>query len=1026
MKQVQPAVVIGLGGTGVSTITFLKKALEEQAPDLKEFVRFLAIDIDELKGELPSADLFGEPIRLDEDKNEFFRITDQTRGSEARNIPAVSSWFPEEGYQFLPLTEGARQIKAIGRLGFFLAHEELARRIHRLTDRLVTSEVKQRFPGLRSGELNIYIVGSICGGTGAGLCIDTAYELRYLQQQAELPTKCRIKGLFALGDVYDAVSKRVLANTYASLREFNWFQREFASYSPDYPDVRRDELRQRAFDSVYLIGSSNIMDIELSSPQEFAQLCADMIFLDSGADAQDDGDSLSQMIQSSRNNTEAFALASDADGTSRCYSSFGLCKIRFPAERVRDLCAARLGAMLLYEYVIGATAPQEILEAKRRAQDFIPSEGLSCDESGTDLPDRLVERQGSGGEREIYVQWVTKSLTRAYNADLEKISDLEIGRINQIVKTLNSELVQLEESLQARVVDELQTFRALLNRTVKSMFKDDRQGVGYVGRFLKELLESARSSREFAQQEMKNLLGHEKRLSDRMNKENSELASLLDAGLFAPFKRNAQREQLKTTYGTIRQYFQNRIGFIRMRAAGDFYDGVFDSRQRLVEGGEGAISILQARTKDLDLIQSYSEKIAKDFKGAYEDNKRIQGSPFEILIYDNEYFSDIEQLMASVATDNLKNALFQDLLGQVGGSVWDIRSFLDNEDQLLQLRGMIMGICRVPFAEEIERKSVAQRVLDARNNPDHPIDYRDNIRTAYELAGYYCRLNGKAKRFATLRDSEQALTVVVGYYEAEDAAWDELKSVLRESTRRSGAEVPFSRSSDRHSILLYREFSGFPAYTLSRINAYHNSFIDEARRENSSPLQMFTREALEHINVPTHPVLSGYDLLAVEALAIGIIDWDEEHYYLLTEDEWKRRKLATEAHARGENASFEDRTAGSDRRLGRTFSEVVSRLSERLPDAQRLSATRVLYRDEVEYQVAERKPKIDRDTLASLYAAMYFDGIEGTQIDNIGLETTIRPPIIFLFKRDFALREDHIRRPKQSHTQLLRAFYLDD
>ncbi|WP_133510848.1 tubulin-like doman-containing protein [Candidatus Thiosymbion oneisti] len=1025
MKQVQPAVVIGLGGTGVSTITFLKKALDEQSPDLKEFVRFLAIDIDELKGELPSADLFGDPIRLDEDKNEFFRITDQTDGAGARSIPEVSSWFPEEGYQFLPLTEGARQIKAIGRLGFFLAHEQLAQRIHRLTDRLVTSEVRQRFPGLRTGELNIYIVASICGGTGAGLCIDTAYELRYLQQQAELPTKCRIKGLFALGDVYDAISKRGLANTYASLRELDWFQREFASYSPDYPDVRRDEIWRHAFDSVYLIGSSNIMDIELSSPQEFAQLCADMIFLDSGADAQNGGDSLSQMIQSSRNNTEAFARASDADGTPRCYSSFGLCKIRFPAERVRDLCAARLGAMLLNEYVIGATDPQETLEARRKAQDFVLSEGLSCDESGTDLPDRLVERQGGGGEREIYVQWVSKNLTRAYNADLAKISDLEIGRINQIVKTLNNELVQLEESLEARVVGELQAFRALLDRTLRSLFEDER-GVSYVGRFLKELLESACSSREFAQQEMNNLLGHERRLADRMSKENSELASLLDAGLFAPFKRNAQREQLRTAYGAIRQYFQNRIGFIRMRAAGDFYDGVFDLHQRLVEGGEGVIPVLQARTKDLDLIQIYSEKIAKDFKSAYEDNKRIQGSPFEILIYDNEHFSDVEQLMTQVATGTLKNSLFQDLLQQGGGSVWDIRSFLGNEDQLLQLRGMIMEICRVPFAEEIERKSVAQRILDARNNPENPIDYRDNIRIAYVRAGYYCRLNDRAKRFADLRDSEQALTVVVGYYEEEDTAWDELKSVLREGTRQSGTKVPFSRSSDRHSILVYREFSGFPAYTLSRINAYHNSFIDETRRENSSPLQMFTKEALEHINVPTHPVLSGYDLLAVEALAIGVIDWDEDHYYLLTEDEWRRRKLATEAHARGESASFEDRTAGSDRKLGKTLSEVVSRLSERLPDAHRLSATRVLYRDEVEYQVAERKPKIDRDILANLYAAMYFDGIEGTQIDNIGLETTIRPPIVFLFKRDFALREDHIQRPEQSHTQLLRAFYLDD
>jgi hypothetical protein len=1024
MKQVQPSVVIGLGGTGVSTITFLKKAIEEQSPDLREFVRFLAIDIDELKGELPSANLFGESVRLDEDKNEFYRITDQTRGSEARNIPAVSSWFPEEAYQFLPLTEGARQIKAVGRLGFFLAHEEIARRIHRLTDRLVTADVKKRFPGLRGGELNVYIVGSICGGTGAGLFIDTAYELRYLQQQAELPSKCRIKGLFALGDVYDAVSKRVLANTYASLREINWFQRESASYSPDYPDTRRDELRQRAFDSVYLVGSSNMMDIELSSPQEFAQLCADMIFLDSGADAQDDGDSLSQMMQSSRNNTEAFALASDADGTPRCYSSFGLCKIRFPAERVRDLCAARLGATLLTDYVVGSTDPQETLEAKNKARDFIVSEGLSCDESGTDLPDRVAERRDAGGDREPFLQWVTKSLTRAYNADLERINELEIGRINTIVKALNKELVQLEESMLTRVVGELQDFRSLLDRSVTAMFKAER-GVGYVGRFLKELLESAGSSREFAQQEMKNLLAHEKRLSDRMNKENSELAGLLDAGVLAPFRRNAQREQLKTAYGAIRQYFQNRINFIKMRAAVDFYDGVFDARQRLVEGGEGAFSVLLSRTKNLELVQAYSQNIAKDFMGAYDDNKRIQSSPFEILVYDNEQFSDVDQLLETVVTDTVKNSLFRQLLHQVGGSVWDIRSFLDSEDQLSQLRAMIMEICRVPFAEEIERKSVSQRVRDARNNAENPIDYRPSIRTAYELAGYYCRLNDRAKRFADLRDSEQTLTVVVGYYDDDDAAWEEMRTVLRESTRRAGGDVPFSRSSDRHSILVYREFSGFPAYTLSRINAYHNSFIEEARRENSSPLQMFTKESFPHINVPTHPVLSGYDLLAVEALTVGIIDWDEEHYYLLTEDEWRRRKLATEAHAAGEIASFEDRTAGSHRKLGSTFSEVVSRLSERLPESQRLSATRVLFRDEVEYQLETRKPKIDRDALARLYAAVYFDGISGTEIDNVGLETMIRPPIVFLFKRDFALREDHIRRPDRSHAQLLRQLYIE-
>jgi hypothetical protein len=148
----------------------------------------------------------------------------------------VASWFPAEAYKYLPLTEGARQAKPIGRLGFFLSHAELARRLHQLTDRVVTPEIRNRFPGLKAGELNIYIVSSICGGTGAGLFFDVAYELRYLQSQAGLPEKTRIKGLFALGDVYDAISNRVLANTYASLRELDWEQREDAAFHPVYPD----------------------------------------------------------------------------------------------------------------------------------------------------------------------------------------------------------------------------------------------------------------------------------------------------------------------------------------------------------------------------------------------------------------------------------------------------------------------------------------------------------------------------------------------------------------------------------------------------------------------------------------------------------------------------------------------------------------------------------------------------------------------------------------------------------------------
>jgi hypothetical protein len=531
LKKIQPAVVVGLGGTGVKTITYLKKILQEQAADSKEFVRFLAIDIDELKGEVPSSRLFGEDIRLDPEKNEFFRVTDQTRGAAARNIPAVASWFPEEGYKYLPLTEGARQAKPIGRLGFFLAHEELSRRLYRLCDRLVTPDVLAQFPSIKAGELNIYIVSSICGGTGAGLFLDIAYELRYLQQQAQLPEKSRIKGLFAMGDVYDAVSNRVLANTYASLRELNWIQKENAEFHPVYPDVTRDLIRDRALDAVYLFGDSNRSDIEISSPDDFAQLCAEFIFLDSGSDVQETGDPLSAMMQSNRNNAEVYTMNYDADGAPRCYSALGLCKIRFPVDRVAELCAARMSKAIIDFHIIGKLDQTEILEARKKMKDFVAAEALGCGDESSELPDRLVEKLLEGGERMPLDAWMTKGLSGAYNGDVENINKLEISRITNIVQKLNSELTQFQNDLPDRVVGELQTFQRILDREIKKMFQENL-GVNFVLKFLEELLEYAKQSEEYAQAQMRSLSEHDKRLADMMNNQIRELGNLLGGGLF--------------------------------------------------------------------------------------------------------------------------------------------------------------------------------------------------------------------------------------------------------------------------------------------------------------------------------------------------------------------------------------------------------------------------------------------------------------------------------------------------------------
>jgi hypothetical protein len=1023
MKKLQPSIIIGLGGTGVKTILYLKKNLLEQAPEAveKNLVRFLAIDIDELKGEAPSAGLFGNPIRLDPERNEFLHIVDRTEGNEARNIREISSWFPEEAYKYLPLTEGARQAKPVGRLGFFLAHDEIARWLNRLTDRLVTTEIQREFPGIRANELNVYIVSSICGGTGAGLFLDIAYELRYLQQQAQLPDKSRIKGLFALGDVYDSVSKRVLANTYASLREINWIQKEHAEYHPVYPGTIRNVIRKQAFDAIYLFSDKNKSDIEFSSPDDFARLCADFIFLDSGWDAQDGGDPLSAMMQSIRNNAEVYTMNSDADGTPRCYSSLGLCKIRFPAERVAELCAARLSHTIIDHHIIGRLDQSEIIEARNKVKDFIANEGLGCTDDSTDLPDRLVQKGIEGQGHIPFDTWITQSLSKAHNNDLEKIKSLQMSRFTQIITTLNEEISRYQKDMSDIIINDLQRFQRILQEEIKKMFQENL-GVSFVARFIEELLENARLSRDYAQQEMKNLMGHEKRLSDMMDKQSRELANLLEKSFFDFLKSESRRAQLKDTYKAIRSNFINRIKILKMQAAVSFYDGVYDARQKIMEGGEGIIALLSKMSHDISLIQSFISNLSKTFKDAYENNKKIISSPFEILIYDNEKSSTLIEVYDEVYNESIRAKLFYEVLESIGGSIWNVRDYMDNQSGL---RNQFMEVCRVIFEEQINRKTVAQRIQDARTSIINPIDYTPTLHTAYGISDYFCRLDNAAARFAEIRDSEQSMICIVGYTDSQDNAWNDLQRILREVTGRGGRSVPVSHSSDKHSILIYREYCGFPAYTLRRISAYHNSYVSEANLENTPPLQMLTKEQLEHINVPTHPVLSKFVVLAIEALILGVIITDEENYYMVTVDEWTRRKIAEKVQATGEHALIEDRTAGKERRMGSRFTEVVSRLNESLPEALRLSGSEERWKDQVQQQINQRKKKISQDMLCDLYEAMYFEGYAGTNAETINRETEICPAVAFILKRDFSLREQEIFRPQKRHSELLYSIYVD-
>jgi hypothetical protein len=276
-----------------------------------------------------------------------------------------------------------------------------------------------------------------------------------------------------------------------------------------------------------------------------------------------------------------------------------------------------------------------------------------------------------------------------------------------------------------------------------------------------------------------------------------------------------------------------------------------------------------------------------------------------------------------------------------------------------------------------------------------------------------------------LRESEQAIACVVVFRDNNDDAYKNIRSILKESMTRGGKQPTFSHTSDRHSILIYRELSGFPSYTLSRITAYYNKYMHETRRENTPPLQMFTRDPLPHIMVPTSHVLSRFVIVTIEALALGTIIFDKEYYFMVTPDQWRRRTLALEAQARGEFVEYEDRQAGNQIPIGSKLDEVFSRLNEKLSQNDRTSSRQSTYKDLLYDLIAQWKKNLMPEMHCDLLKAFYFKKHIGTNRENIDMETDIRPAVKFILKRDFGLEEEYIRRPSLSHQKLLKEIHLN-
>lgn len=355
--QFRPTLVIGLGGSGVETARRVKRLLHERYT-IKDLIGFLFIDTDQGQyignTELAPVDSKERAAIMVRNPEQILEEFDRP----TKLHPYYEHFLTKElNVALLRDASGAAGIRPVGRFAFFASFDTLYPQfLEPAVDSIV--QVQARAKALMSGaernveitpsQPRVYIISSLCGGTGSGIFLDTAVVMRHIFSQRGLDGE--IVGIFYLPSVFQheagispSMKEVIEANAYASLMELEYFcdPETFDHKDPDllqftYPMINDITLREPLLDEVFLVESINSRGESLSTKHWVFEMVARSVMLDIGSP-------LGAHARSIKRNSQAVIELLPCAETKkhRLMSSLGVTTLTVPIKELVLYCAAR-------------------------------------------------------------------------------------------------------------------------------------------------------------------------------------------------------------------------------------------------------------------------------------------------------------------------------------------------------------------------------------------------------------------------------------------------------------------------------------------------------------------------------------------------------------------------------------------------------------------------------------------------------------------------------------------------------------
>lgn len=856
---VKPTVIVGIGGTGGDILLRVRKRFFEKYGALSQFpiVSYLWLDTDTTEKNIGQG-IFTDQIAFSNQEKLMTTIPDTTvYTSDLNNHPHIKKWFYPGLSKLKTMTEGAGQIRAYSRLGFYHHFSEIRNALIAAKTRVgnvnSTDEVyKKHKLEANPNDLQVIVVFSVAGGTGSGMFLDLAFLVKELFTGNNLTTI----GMVLMPGLFNPNEDRVAANGYAALKELEYYSYEH-DYEVEWPDMVKRKVPGPPFNYTYLVDRTNQggHSVDFSNREVIFNMVAENIFKDftqsdfAGAKrgVRVNLDQYLTGLYAFRHLNENRESIIDQRFITR-YGSFGLASISVPSDRVEMACAYRLAADVvdhwgsltnsgfnaasLTEDVLHKVLPYvQMYQGNARAEGQATQRG--------DIVNALLD---DGHDQGVKMHELIKNaLAQAVGEAAEGVHKQRNQSMSQYLRgALEKELVKLRREGPdpqkwgdyARAIHfnrekHVAQVEQQLHQSMGENINEQHQSVGYAIALLRQVTNVLRDdAREYIPAFTRTRDESAKRAEQRKREVDQLFTEIAQHESKWSFQKDiilrADRERYtEMAYDYLRSLLRAQV----YQAAVELCERVIAhiGKDEMTESGEvvreGLIAELYTLGGQLD---SLKERLMR----GYNHFREVDKNDLSLSLYDP---ADIEQsylpryLGAGDDARRQKESIGDQILQELQTSVMDL-------PKLVRQRGIehveiqIRDLARRPFRNVKKDFDVIETLW--KKFPGDG-ERETKVRSIYSKSKFWLNGGGRPRSYS-LTSEQQKIIVGIPQDSHDPIKVDELERLLQSRVQGPGEpSISVHRLSDRSEIVFYAEVGGIPVNWANSIADLRQKYLQK-------------------------------------------------------------------------------------------------------------------------------------------------------------------------------------------------------